>query len=472
MKNQIIEMSNQEIREYIQEHLRPRATDHEKDEVGEVLTHPDLIDEILDELPVAIWKRSDAKWLDPAGGTGNYSALVFSRLMESLVTEFPDENKRKNHILGNMLYMVEINPSNVHTMRRLFGARANISLADFLEQKEKWTRDFSSVNTYDIVLGNPPFQTPKKGTYEGGLGRRALWESFVKSGLDILKPGGYLAFLTPASWRRPESKLWTTMTHDNHLVFLRIHSKEDGKKWFDVQSRFDNYIIQTASGTNNSKIIDEKGTVHNNFDIQSWNFLPNYAFPVIKKLLVQDPKNGIPIIFDYAKYEARRISKTRSAKNKYPVVHTIGEKGLGILYASDRDPTQFVPKVILNANERQYPYNDHLGKYGMSQLSFGIPIKSKAEGERWIRFINSPMFQDVLRATKWGAFQTDHRMFKYFRRDLFRTGLKPFRIEDAQCNVAFSLKSAHEMGRLNEKRCKKTRKLGSRKKPRNTRKNI
>jgi len=434
-------MSNQEIREYIQEHLRPRATDHEKDEFGEVLTHPDLIDEILDELPSAIWKRSDAKWLDPAAGTGNYSALVFSRLMESLVAEFPDENKRKNHILGNMLYMVEINPSNVHTMRRLFGARANISLANFLEQKEKWTRDFSSVNTFDVVLGNPPFQTPKKGTYDGGLGRRALWESFVKSGLDMLKPGGYLAFLTPASWRRPESKLWTTMTHDNHLVFLQIHSKEDGKKWFDVQSRFDNYIIQRGrDGSGNPKIIDEKGAVHNNFDIHSWNFLPNYAFPVIKKLLVQDPKNGIPIIFDYAKYEARRISKVRSVKNKYPVVHTIGEKGLGILYASERDPTQFVPKVILNANERQYPYNDHLGKYGMSQLSFGIPIKSKAEGEKWIRFINSPMFQDILWATKWGAFQTDHRMFKYFRRDLFRTGLK------------------------------KTRKLGSRKKPRSTRK--
>ena len=31
----------------------------------------------------------------------------------------------------------------------------------------------------------------------------------------------------------------------------------------------------------------------------------------------------------------------------------------------------------------------------------------------------------------------------------------PFRIENAKCNVAFSLKSTHEMGRLNEKRCKK-----------------
>jgi len=30
----------------------------------------------------------------------------------------------------------------------------------------------------------------------------------------------------------------------------------------------------------------------------------------------------------------------------------------------------------------------------------------------------------------------------------------PLCIENAQSNVSFSLKSAHEMGRLNEKRCK------------------
>jgi WD40 repeat protein len=39
-------------------------------------------------------------------------------------------------------------------------------------------------------------------------------------------------------------------------------------------------------------------------------------------------------------------------------------------------------------------------------------------------------------------------------------GFTPFRIENAQCNVAFSLKSAHEMGRLNEKRCKLQHSLG------------
>ena len=51
----------------------------------------------------------------------------------------------------------------------------------------------------------------------------------------------------------------------------------------------------------------------------------------------------------------------------------------------------------------------------MSQLTFGIPIKSKAEGEKVVRAIESPAFVEIIQATKWGAFQTDYRMFKYFK---------------------------------------------------------
>jgi hypothetical protein len=57
----------------------------------------------------------------------------------------------------------------------------------------------------------------------------------------------------------------------------------------------------------------------------------------------------------------------------------------------------------------------------MSQLSFGIPISSKKEGEQWIKFINGHQFKSVLKATKWNAFQTDYRMFRYFDRDLHQT---------------------------------------------------
>ena len=73
-----------------------------------------------------------------------------------------------------------------------------------------------------------------------------------------------------------------------------------------------------------------------------------------------------------------------------------------------------VPKVLLNFNEKQYPYNDYKGEYGMSQLTFGIPIQSKKEGDKWIHALTSPRFENILEATKWGSFQTDYRMFYYF----------------------------------------------------------
>ena len=40
---------------------------------------------------------------------------------------------------------------------------------------------------------------------------------------------------------------------------------------------------------------------------------------------------------------------------------------------------------------------------------------SVEEGEAMIRVLTSPEFTAVIRATKWGAYQTDRRMFEYFR---------------------------------------------------------
>ena len=78
-----------------------------------------------------------------------------------------------------------------------------------------------------------------------------------------------------------------------------------------------------------------------------------------------------------------------------------------------------MPKVILNFNEKLYPYLDYAGEYGMGQFSFGLPVGSVEEGEAMIRALTSPEFTAVIRATKWGAYQTDRRMFEYFRDDAF-----------------------------------------------------
>ena len=69
--------------------------------------------------------------------------------------------------------------------------------------------------------------------------------------------------------------------------------------------------------------------------------------------------------------------------------------GLGFVYSKE-DKGQFkVPKVILSFGEFQYPHNDWEGKYGMSQICYGLEISSKEEGDNIVNAINSDKFKEI-----------------------------------------------------------------------------
>lgn len=90
-------------------------------------------------------------------------------------------------------------------------------------------------------------------------------------------------------------------------------------------------------------------------------------------------------------------------------------------YSNVNDKGHFgQPKVLLSFGEFQYPYNDYKGEYGMCQIVFGIPIKDKEDGEMLVKYINSEEFKEIIAATKWGVFNTDWRMFKYFKEGFWR----------------------------------------------------
>ena len=131
-------------------------------------------------------------------------------------------------------------------------------------------------------------------------------------------------------------------------------------------------------------------------------------------------EKGLDILFDAGLYDARKLSQKKSKKFRHSIVHNITKRGLGLKYAKERKKHFGVSKVLFNFNEKQYPFNDFDGKYGMSQLTFGIPIKSKKQGEDIIRAVNSPKFQEILEATKWSSFQTDYRMFYYFDPEFYK----------------------------------------------------
>ena len=67
----------------------------------EVFTPPSIVNKMLDMLPAELWSNKDARFLDPVSKTGVFLREIAKRLMIGLADEFPDVQRRANHILKN-----------------------------------------------------------------------------------------------------------------------------------------------------------------------------------------------------------------------------------------------------------------------------------------------------------------------------------------------------------------------------------
>jgi len=106
---------------------------------------------------------------------------------------------------------------------------------------------------FDIVLENPPYDSPKNLTKEGGkkAGQRGgdIWPDMVKSAIRFLKEDGFLAEIHPPAWRKPTrtdyddddgqgqglDELHNILFGPNvDMRYLEMHDMDDGRETFDA----------------------------------------------------------------------------------------------------------------------------------------------------------------------------------------------------------------------------------------------
>ena len=414
-----------ELLELIDSCLKPKKL--EKDQFGEVFTPMYLINEMLDNLDKSyikeqgrsIFTEPNLKWFDPASGMGNFPIAVYLKLMEGLKTQIPNDEDRKKHIIENMLYMSELNKKNVFITHQIFNMnnqyKLNLNEGNSLELN---TENIWEIKKFDVVMGNPPYNKSKDGTLKGGYGGRSLWDLFVVKSLnDWVSENGYLVFIHPPSWRKPEHYLWEVLGK-KQLLYLKTYSKKEGNKIFGCSTLVDYYVLKNTN-IYKETIIDGQDDKSYSINLNDWNFLPSGTFDNIRQIL---GKNEVLYSRTIYGTDKKNITKLKTEKNYLPVVHNMTKKdGLGFVYSSEDKGHFGVSKVILSFGEFQYPYNDWNGEYGMSQICYGLKINSKEEGDKIVEAINSVKFKEILKYTKWSTFQTDWRMFKEFKPDFWKS---------------------------------------------------
>jgi hypothetical protein len=393
MIKKIYEMNEEEINEFIEKHLPVKKV--EKDKYGEVFTNPKLINKILNLFPKSVWSNPKLKWLDPAVGTGFFMIMIYQRLMKGLEKWEKNIKKRSQHIIENMLYMVEINKKNCDICKSIFGQNVRLFCGDFLKDI-KFPGTNENDISFDCIIGNPPFQDDfglsNVGKRING-GKSKLYERILIKSYSILNNDGYISFIVPDNIFSGNGSESYKIMMQNHIPFVSLNPSN--QLYFPgIQQKICYFILH--------KIQKSQLTTIENSDTITF------------KILLQDrPVNPIrdwtleteKLINKYVSNERNSVSYNRGKSlnsykgNKYSVIYTPSK-------TLSTNNTKLAPgigikKVIIFSISPDLEFKmDYTGKFGVGPNTFFIPFTTNMEGKKLEHFLNSKDYKTLALATK------------------------------------------------------------------------
>ena len=434
-----------ELLELINECLKPKEV--EKKKFGEVYTPMDLVNEMLDKLPIEVWKNKNLKWFDPCVGMGNFAIAVYLRLMEGLKEEIKDDKKRKKHILENMLYMSELNKKNVLVCKQIFDInneyKLNIYEGDSL--KLDTNKEFK-IKQFDIIMGNPPYQKNFKNN-NGRVGGSSLWSEFINYSMNILKENGYLLFITPCSWmtggsNKQSGNILNGIMQKYTLLYLNI---EECAKHFNVASTFSYYLIKKiVKETNFVCICNYKKKTYtsiiSNSIFRKLSVIPklftNEMISIIYKIEnANNNKFNFQRLYDLDIRQTKRYNKT----GKYNVRHKV----VDIRHTDWEQECMNKDKIVISMPG--YIKAKYDKECGCSDATLFMYVNNKQHGENLINLLNSDIYQIIINSYRELTGLNNHKNINR----LSIVNIKDINFSDKEQNIINNLSSI-KIEKLNE----------------------
>lgn len=379
---------------------------------GEVFTPKELVNEMLDKIPFEVWENPKSTFCDLSMGKGTFLVEIVKRL--TYIYKYSEEDA-KSRVFG---YEVRVKYIN-YLKRRGY---KNLYHEDSLEKEFKMK--------FDVVIGNPPYQKIQEAKGKRG-GGETLWDKFViKSLNDVVKENGYLCFIHPTLWRKPQSERSSSrkvneIMMNKQIIYLEMHNSQDGMKTFNAGTRYDWYVMENCD-IYKPTTINGEDRVDIEVDLCNYDFIPNYGLEFFNQLLPQNDEGAVDIIFNVSNYETRKeyVVDEMDGTHIYPLVHSTPKSGTRYKYSSRNDKGHFgIPKVIFGDSGIYDVIIDMDGEYGMTQHSMAIPVDTLEEAQNIRKVLLSETFKEFLNICMWSNFQIDWRLFKHLKKDFWRNFL-------------------------------------------------
>ena len=445
-------LTQKKLLSYINDKLDPNIA--LKKSKGEVFTPLCIISTILSKFPDEVWMNPSLRWLDPATGIGNYPIIIYYKLMNGLSTWEPDEEKRRKHILENMLYMIEINPTNISIISDIF--------CHNLYTLHIYNTSFLTFNDdigFDIIVGNPPYN--ERGTGRTTGSRQPYWPKFIDKSLHLLNKDGYLSFIHPVGWRKPYSNTMQT----NIGKYLLQYVTKGSLIYINMSDKIiphfpevDYYIYQnkqnqstTIDSTYNNihgsyKSVNLKNIITNDLSMlpsfynkishsiftklfSKYNDNPLFSimydghFKPDKKMIKRE-KKGIPYTFIHKDNTYVEIYEEKSYNYKMKRLQEFKDGSYKSKMKDREDLLNYFhkPKIIMSFSGSQPlcslnpVYYDKV--IGSSNQTMYLLVKDKIEASKYIHFFKSQLITFLVKLTQYSPpprNKNDHKILNYIQ---------------------------------------------------------
>jgi adenine-specific DNA-methyltransferase len=350
----------------------------------------ECIKDMLNVLPVTFWEKEHLRILDPCCGNGNFHSVAFHKLKNY---------KDTREILEEILYFNDVNLDRIKNVKQIFCEdkyNLHISSTDFLQI------DYNI--RFDAIIANPPYAKIMENGQRASKNHNLIKE-FLEKSLSILKPGGYLVFITPDNWMSyaNRNELIGKLT-ELQIVHLNIHT---AKKYFKkIGSSFTWYVIEN---TKHYKPLRVEG-IYKNKPYDSLvpsgtrRYIPLFYTSVIHSILKKTVDNTMLKKFkvetssDLHKYTKKSfINDKQTDEFTHKLIHTPKQT----VWASRPHKYQEGYKVFISTTDRYQVFVDCCG---MTQSIVFIRCVSKDEAEQIKNILLHPLYIFVNNICRWGNF--------------------------------------------------------------------